>query len=148
MENMIENRIKGGAWLVLAVLALVWLLPTGRVGAATGGPDSYGYRYVDSKGGGIEFMYEDIEKTGIKYYGFDKPEIDFPNLLGQAIPIGFTFKFYGQEYHNLYLAGNGYLQFTPDSAFRNYVYDGGGLSSQSYPNNIIAPLWGWHDTYS
>jgi len=143
----IAARIKVAGGIIALIVSLV---AVGTVNARDAIQDHFGYRYVDSISGGISRDYEPLEKNfeGIKYSGFDKPEFDFPNLMGPAIPLGFTFEFYGKKYQNVYVAGNGYIQFTPDNTFRNYVYDGSGLPSQNNPNNIIAPLWGWHDTFS
>lgn len=133
----------------LLALVLLGLLPAGSF-AFKGGADEYGYYYIDSKeDGGPKYAWEDLEKTGTEYNGFDKPEIDYPNSMGSAVGIGFDFNFYGKKYRDVYLAGNGYIAFASDDySYRNYVYNGSGIPSNFFPTNIIAPFWGWNDTYS
>jgi hypothetical protein len=129
------------------VLVISAVLPLNAL-ALQGGPDAFGYRYIDSNSvGGPEYVWEDIEKTGTTYKGFDKPEADYPNSMGIPIDIGFNFNFYGKSYRGLYLASNGYLAFT-SRTYRSYIYDGKGFPSPTGPNNIIAPFWGWNDTFS
>lgn len=135
--------------LFLATIGLIFFsLSASSVVALQGGPDQFGYRYIDSKSvGGPAYGWEDIEKTGTEYKGFDKPEIDYPNSMGVPIEIGFRFKFYGYTYSHIYLAGNGYIAFSSKD-YRNHIYDGKGLPNPAEPNNLIAPFWGWNDTYS
>ena len=141
--------LRGRAALLLIVLTLVFsgLLPSTSE-ALQGGPDAFGYSYIDSNEvGGPQYAWENIEKTGIDYDGFDKPDKDYPNTMGLPIPIGFNFDFYGRTYSYVRLAGNGYITFSLNSN-RNYVYDGSRIPEKSEPNNIIAPLWSWNDAFS
>ena len=157
MEN--RNRrwrsiaLVGAIFLALAVLA-------GGPASARAAQAAGGYGYVDSRSGGLDFSYEDIEKTG-KIYGKtdsvkgvqDNYDIsgsydpERTNLLaGAPIPIGFPFTFYGRTYESVWPAGNGYIEFTPDD-YVNHVYDGSEIASLPV-HNLIAPLWGWHDAFS
>ncbi len=112
------------------------------------GSDSFGYHFIDSNSeGGPQYVWEDIEKEGTEFDGFDKPEIGAKNYMGSAVKIGFDFEFYGRKYNSVYFGGNGYIAFSSGTN-RNYVYDGSGLPSPSSQNNMIAPFWGWNDTYS
>ncbi|MBN2705179.1 MAG: hypothetical protein JXR89_01915 [Deltaproteobacteria bacterium] len=136
------------SWRILMMALLFTSLFPPALWALQGGPDRFGYRFIDSRTvGGPAYEWENLEKSGTKYEGFDKPEFDYPNRMGVPIDIGFQFKFYGNTYRAVYLAANGYLAFST-SNFRNSVYDGSGLPSVSEPNNLIAPFWGWLDTYS
>jgi len=135
--------------LFLATLALLIsvVLPLTSQ-ALQGGPDSFGYHYRDSNDvGGPQYVWEDIQKTGTKFEGFDKPDKGYPNTMAPAIPIGFDFNFYGRNYQWVRLAGNGYITFSLNHN-RNYVYDGAQVPAKSEPNNIIAPFWSWNDTFS
>jgi hypothetical protein len=153
--------LRGRAALLLIMLALVFsgLLPSTSE-ALQGGPDAFGYSYRDSNAvGGPQYVWEDIVKTGTDYKKefeagdnylstktghYDKT---IANSMDPAIPIGFNFDFYGRTYSYIRLAGNGYITFSLNSN-RNYVYDGSSMPSKSEPNNIIAPFWGWNDTFS
>ncbi len=140
-------RRRAALLLIMLTLVCSGLLPS-NAEALQGGPDAFGYSYRDSNAvGGPQYVWEEIEKTGIDYDGFDKPDKDYPNTMGLAIPIGFNFDFYGRTYSYVRLAGNGYITFSLNSN-RNYVYDGSHQPAKSEPNNIIAPSWGWNDAFS
>ena len=147
-------RVRGVFALLALVLAFSGLLPT-TADALQGGPDAFGYRYIDSNSvGGPKYVWQDIEKTGTDYrkeYGaiddYVNGGITKVNSVGLPIPIGFSFDFYGQSQKWVFLAGNGYITFST-GIYRNYVYDGSGIPSKLDPNNLIAPFWGWNDTYS
>ena len=142
--------LRGRTALFLVALALVFsgLLPSTSE-ALSGGPDAFGYHYIDSNSvGGPQYDWEDIDKTGTNYKGFDNYyTITTPNSISIPIDIGFDFDFYGRTYSAVYLAGNGYIVFKP-KRYRNYVYDGSRVPAKSEPNNIIAPFWGWNDSFS
>ena len=156
-----KTRLRRG--LLLGCLAfLVCLLGAGGSFAATdgGGPDRFGYRYKDSRSGGLKYVWEDIENTADYYdskHGvagvldsydingyYDSSRTNYE--AGERIEIGFDFRFYGNTYNYLVPAGNGYVEFTPKT-WINYVYDGSNIGSTP-ASNLIAPLWGWHDTFS
>ena len=153
--------LRSRAALLLIVLTLIFsgLLPSISE-ALQGGPDAFGYSYRDSNEvGGPQYVWENIEKTGIDYQDNYKTgdnyvrastgnlDKDLPNSMGLPIPIGFDFDFYGNTYSYVRLAGNGYITFSLNSN-RNYVYDGSRIPAKSEPNNIIAPFWSWNDTFS
>ncbi len=56
-----------------------------------------------------------------------------------ALPIGFTFSFFGQNYTNFYLCSNGFITFSSGMPATN-VY-GQALPSLSLPLNLIALCW-------
>ncbi|GBL36281.1 hypothetical protein EMGBS15_18760 [Filimonas sp.] len=56
-----------------------------------------------------------------------------------AIPIGFTFRFYGNSYTQLYISSNGFISFDP--AAGNGCCDGQLIPDASSPNNLIAGFW-------
>ncbi len=120
------------------LLVLVILSLSSMASALKGGPDKFGYRYVDS---------HDI--TGPKYsWEYDVSEERealvsdlHANGLGNKMKIGFPFNFYGVDYNYVYVAGNGYLTFVAGD-WNNHIYSGESVPSSGAPNNIIAPLWG------
>lgn len=110
--------------------------------ALQGGPDAYGYRYIDSNSvGGPQYAWEDIEKTATVYKSKDS------NGAGGPFKIGFDFNFYGKSYSSLFIAGNGYVFFS-SIGYRNDIYDGSQMPSKSEPNNLIAPFWGKNATFT
>ncbi|MEA3347884.1 MAG: putative metal-binding motif-containing protein, partial [Pseudomonadota bacterium] len=108
-------------------------------------PDGQGavYRYIirEAPHNSWEEFSQNVLELGLSLNG-----------LATAVPLGraikdegvppFTFKFYDKEFTSVYVAGNGYLTFTADPKFSNFIYDGKGLPAAAEPNNIIAPFWG------
>ncbi len=54
-----------------------------------------------------------------------------------ALPIGFTFNFYGNNYTNFYFSSNGLLTFGAGST----TYSNTCIPNTSTPNNMIAAFW-------
>jgi hypothetical protein len=61
-----------------------------------------------------------------------------PNNASSAIPIGFTFNFYGNNYTNLYVGSNGFLSFTNSSMTSNV---NGNIMTGTNPDNVVALFW-------
>lgn len=57
-----------------------------------------------------------------------------------ALPIGFSFKFFDNIYSNLYISSNGLVGFT-DDFMSNYGYNVHSIPNQNLPNNFIAFAW-------
>lgn len=55
------------------------------------------------------------------------------------LPIGFPFRFYGNEYTGFYISSNGFIGFSP--SMPNGCCIGKPLPSVALPNNIIAFAW-------
>src|SRR6266571_5356766 len=94
---------------VLVSSALVTNLPSAR--ATTGGPDSYGYIWVDSRSPSptVPYSWVDITGRGTKLtLGEDNCTFE--------IALGFQFKFYGTITSNIFVCPNGFITFSvPDS---------------------------------
>lgn len=100
--------------------------------ATTGGPDAFGYTFIDSNEPGSPlYAWEEISPTGTiitswtsLYDGFSGP-----------ISIGFPFYYYDNAYSELYISTEGYISFG-----RGYYYTPSccELPSPSLPNNDIA----------
>ncbi len=112
-----------------------------------GGPDTFGYRWKDSDApGGPVFEWVDISAIGTPI-PFRTP---FDDLVA-GIPLGMTFKFYGNEFTTINASTNGWLSFTSTvccsywSAVNHLLPTGG----TDYPENMLAPfwdeLWGYYD---
>ncbi len=103
-----------------------------------GGPDTYGYIWVDSDeglGGGTEFAWVDVSGTGTDVAG-DLADDNY----GGPYPLGFTFPFYGANYTEFYVGSNGMIGFDT-TAMNSRVLT--PLPAATTPNNIIA--WYWRD---
>ncbi|WP_394750499.1 Ig-like domain-containing protein [Spongiimicrobium salis] len=96
----------------------------------SGGPDSFGYTFVDSNSGGPAFDFIDISGTGIQAnVGADGNE---------TVPLSFDFSFYGEIQNEITISANGYVTFSPIVGidFINAQIPGTGS-----PNNFIAGMW-------
>ncbi len=99
-----------------------------------GGPDLYGYVWIDSdEAGGPTFDWIDISATGTDIVG----DLSDDNYVG-PYSIGFDFDFYGNIYSSIYIGSNGIIGFSSvdmSSRFKTSIPDA------ATPNNIIAWLW-------
>ncbi|HMB91953.1 MAG TPA: DUF11 domain-containing protein, partial [Rhodothermales bacterium] len=106
---------------------------------ATGGPDAFGYRFIDSaEPGGPTFNFSSISGLGTLC---TDPGGCGDDDGGETAPLNFTFSFYGVDYNSMPVASNGYLNPTGNdvSDFTEncpIVAAGGGD-----PDGVIAPLW-------
>jgi len=98
----------------------------------TGGPDEFGYRFIDSdEENGPLFTWTDISSTGTII-----SELTSDDHTSDPIDLGFTFPFYGGQFDSVRVSTNGFLSFTSDSAsYSNQPLPGNG------PENLVAPLW-------
>ncbi len=95
-----------------------------------GGPDTYGYTWIDSdEAGGPPATWIDISGSG------NTVDLDDDDTVN--VSIGFSFPFYENTYTSLYICSNGFVIFgTPDVEFDNEAIPNTGT-----PNNMIAALW-------
>jgi hypothetical protein len=109
------------------------LLPGVLALAGVGGPDPFGYRWIDSdQAGGPAFSWNDIAATGTVVSGL---RYDDENV--GPIPIGFDFPFYGNTFNSVRVSTNGWISFTSTStAFGNRP-----LPDSGAPENLIALFW-------
>jgi sugar lactone lactonase YvrE len=99
--------------------------------AREGGPDRFGYRFIDSdQPGGPEFIWEETSVTG--------------NIIGKSLstlsdplPLGFAFPFYGRTFDSVRMCKCGYLTFTDDLL----SLAEGPLPDPDVPVNLVAPYW-------
>ncbi len=88
--------------------------------------------------------YYQTVSTYSPFYGSGTPLNLSYNNTSAAIPIGFNFKFYGQDFTQVYVSSSGFLSF-------DYLTDAGCCSGQSLPNanfpNIISWCWSNMDPY-
>ncbi|MFY0688633.1 MAG: S8 family serine peptidase [Cyclobacteriaceae bacterium] len=106
--------------------------------ASSGGPDEYGYRWRDSKNGGLNFEWIDIAETGTDITG----NMSDDNVSG-PYPMGFNVPFYDGEYSEFYVSSNGFIRFEENN--NSGCCSGQPLPSQDGINNILA--WNWRDGY-
>jgi len=115
--------------------------PDPRVGEVVvqgfGGPDVFGYRWMDSdEPGGPTFTWTDISLTGTPI-----TELDGDDELSGLIPLGFDFSFYGNTYDSVRVSSNGWMSFTSTTGTGSTAYTNQHLPTASGPENLIAPFW-------
>jgi hypothetical protein len=102
-----------------------------------GGPDDYGYIWVDSdEPNGPSFSWIDILATGTDITS----GLDDDNFIG-PFPIGFDFPYYSNTYDEFYLASNGFIGFGPTPGYGSVSNI--AIPNTAAPNNFIA--WCWDD---
>lgn len=92
---------------------------------SVGGPDEFGYTWDDS----VPFAW--IDATS----GTDAGMSGYEQAINVSLP--FTFKYYENEYSDVWITSSGYLSFTSTSywvAFSDIPYP-------RPPNDVIAPYW-------
>jgi len=98
-----------------------------------GGPDLFGYRWMDSdEPGGPTFAWNDISLTGTTIAGLDGDD-----ETSAAIALGFDFSFYGNAFDSVRVCTNGWISFTSTAT----TYSNQTLPTTSGPENMLAPFW-------
>ena len=96
-----------------------------------GGPDAYGYSWVDSdQASGPVFEWQEI--SGI---GQDLGNADDANY--GPYSLGFDFPYYGTMYEQVRICTNGWLSFTSTAT----DYTNQQIPSTAQPNALLAPFW-------
>ncbi|MCC6350015.1 MAG: S8 family serine peptidase [Candidatus Eisenbacteria bacterium] len=99
---------------------------------SAGGPDAFGYRWLDSREpGGPGFAWLDIARPA------NQLDLTGDDAVRDGIPIGFAFPFYGDTFTTVSVCTNGFLSFEPAEA----AYANTGLPSVLAPGRLVAPLW-------
>lgn len=102
------------------------------VTAGSGGPDGFGYRWIDSdEPGGPAFNWVDISGTGTKLAVSGDDSTSAPVLLDFNMP------FYGTLFNSFRACTNGWLSFTSSAT----SYSNQPLPNSGAPENVIAVFW-------
>jgi len=137
--------------LLVCVLAAAFVFWAGSLYAASnvgvtsdppfvtgmGGPDRFGYYWIDSdSAGGPNYQWVDITtKPGA---------VEITDLMGDdnvvgPYDIGFDFNYYWYTVDHCYIGSNGYISFTDND---NYSHPFSNLPIEARPNNLVCPLAG------
>ncbi len=96
----------------------------------SGGPDGFGYTWVDSDElGGPTFQWIEINGVGTP---LNLGDDDY-----ETVSLPFTFSFYGEPRTEIKISSNGYLTFGTDGA----DYSNDPVPTVDDPNDFIAPFW-------
>jgi hypothetical protein len=97
---------------------------------STGGPDSYGYRWMDSdESGGPAFEWNDISAVGFPIFLFDDSDV--------SLSLPFNFYFYGVSQSVIRIGSNGLLSFDVSAI----QWQNDSIPSAAAPDDIIAAFW-------
>jgi len=119
--------------VITVFLAAMAVSGTFSVHAFSGGPDDFGYTFKDSEElDGPVYEFEDISATGTPLALAD-------DAMSAALPIGFSFNYYGVDYTEVYVSSNGFISLLagqfPD-------FEGQVLPTMGDPDAVIAAWWG------
>jgi hypothetical protein len=106
-----------------------------------GGPDAYGYKWIDSDApNGPQYTWNDISTTGVLTTQWTPTGTYSAKDEGYTGPynFGFNFKYYGQIYSQVVISSNGHLMFTVPTA---NTMSNTQIPSTATPNGIICPFW-------
>jgi len=102
-----------------------------------GGPDDFGYIWIDSdESGGPNYSYTDISTTGSPVWGLSDDNVVGP------YNIGFDFSFYGENKTQFWVNSNGVIGFA--STYITLGNTGIPTNSSTYKDFIA---WFWDDMY-
>ncbi len=102
----------------------------GALIAGEGGPDAFGYRWIDSDlPDGPSYAWIDAPTVGNLVSGDE--------AMSAQVALPFAFPFYGQAFQRVRVCSNGYLSFTDPAVRFNNVH----LPSADASANLIAPYW-------
>lgn len=104
---------------------------TDQAERGSGGPDAYGYRWIDSDESNYSYAWVEISGTGTEVTGLADD-----NIIG-PFDIGFTFPYYNHTQEQFWINSNGLIQFSNNPIiFANYQIP----TNNSYVN-FIAAMW-------
>jgi fibronectin type 3 domain-containing protein len=113
---------------LMMITSGVLFLPTSE--SKTGGPDSFGYRWIDSVAPtNISYNWIDIVGSGTDLNLENDKNSGFKSL-------GFKFPYYSSSYTKIAVCDNGWASFLYTSTTK---FD--TIPSYSAPNAVIAPFW-------
>jgi cysteine-rich repeat protein len=127
-------RARRIAAILIALGALGW---DALAGAATGQDARSCYRFSDSfpplAADAPAFAFADVAQSGATRLPLDDEEGHL-----QALPLGFTFQFYGRPYTAVSVSPDGFVTFLPDA---DSGCCGQRLPDGTPPNGLVAGLW-------
>ena len=122
------------ALLALATALAAVQVPAPAAMALTGGPDAYGYTFIDSdEPGGPAYSWIDITATGTQAAMGDDDDV--------TIPLPFVFTFYGRPYSDV-TVGDGVIVLGDDSGVSN---ENGCVPADNTLGDDTLIMGMWHD---
>jgi len=113
-------------------------LPEFHLNCDFGGPDAYGYLWIDSdEPYGPVFAWEDISGSGQQL-------LPISGYLYDTLKLDFDFPYYGTLYNKVLVSKFGALQFGPESGISQWSAI--PMPHAIAPNNVLFWCWGNHNT--
>jgi hypothetical protein len=97
----------------------------------SGGPDAYGYRWIDSDEEGIPYTWTEISETGTEITGLSD------DISVGPFDMGFDFPYYGQPRNQYWVSSNGAILFN----YMNLVFANSPIPTNTQTTDFIAVLW-------
>ncbi|MDK9699861.1 MAG: T9SS type A sorting domain-containing protein [bacterium] len=146
MRSLLRNLMKSTVAIVLATGMVVSSEASNKVQTfhsvnppvidASGGPDAFGYRWIDNNNEptGPTYNWVDISTSGtaITFASTD-------DGISAPITIGFGFPFYGTNRTQLVVCTNGWVSFNTTETSTEYTNV--GIPNAAVPNDIACPFW-------
>jgi hypothetical protein len=108
--------------------------PTVPIVTDQGGPDAFGYRWIDNdSAGGPAYTWVDITGNGTQVQGLADD-----NNVG-PISLGIQFPYYWYTVNRCWIGSNGYISFSSNA---NYAHPFSSIPSAGNPNDLVAVLVG------
>jgi hypothetical protein len=108
-------------------------LGPGPAAGGDGGPDAFGYRWIDSDApSGPVFAWQEIAAVGTRLFGGADDSTT-------RVALPFAFSFYGRTYDSVSVCTNGFLSFVGrDSSLVNTNLPN---AAEGVPRALVAPFW-------
>ncbi len=107
----------------------------------SGGPDTFGYEWIDSdESNGPTYIWDDISTTGTvgsNWAATGTYGADDEGILG-PLALGFDFEYYGTDYSEVYVSTNGFVSF---DSFTGGTFSNAAIPGSVAPNSLIAAFW-------
>lgn len=136
LQNLLARRETGNVMAKAAGSGVS--LPGFDLPCDWGGPDDYGYIWIDSdEPYGPVFAWEDIS-------GIGQQLLPISSYLYDTLKLDFAFPYYGASYTELQVSKFGVLQFGPESGINQWYAL--PMPHSIAPNNVL--FWCWGDYYT
>lgn len=121
--------------ILISLLFVVSTFGVASVFGKTGGPDNFGYIFIDSNDDpSLKYYYPwiEIKDTGTKINSWE-PDEYCDDRYKTGIPIGFDFNYYGNNYNKVNIMTNGWISF---ASYQNWYQSNTFPTSDSYVDPI------------
>ncbi|MCB5261407.1 MAG: choice-of-anchor J domain-containing protein, partial [Candidatus Cloacimonetes bacterium] len=109
---------------------------------STGGPDGFGYRYIDSNEPlGPQYDWIEISETGTSTIMYEVDAFHGDDNFSEPIPLAFDFPFYGSTYSSAYVDINGEILLADNTWYTNFPGSGWGGDGNMF--NYMYPIPGY-----